>query len=198
MGTAGAVEQRNERVRVSEAEYRRRAAERPDKRWELDCGVLRSKPTMTTPHNWSVRQLYRQLIRQLDASRFDVSMDQGRVRRSASRYYIPDLFVVPMELVRRGLREHPHELEFYREPLPLVVEAWSPSTGAYDIEGKLPHYMERADLEIWYIHPYDRTVRVWRRQPDGTYTESLHRDATIRPHALPGVTIEIAALFDWQ
>lgn len=76
MGTAGAVEQRNERVRVSEAEYRRRAAERPDQRWELDCG--------------------------------------------------------------------------------------------------------------------------WRRQPNGPYTESLHRDGTIQPHALPGVTIDIAALFDWE
>jgi Uma2 family endonuclease len=185
-------------MRVSEAEYKRLAAERPDKRLELHCGVLRSKPTMTTPHNWTARRLTEQLWSQLDRKQFDVVLDQARVRRSASRYYIPDLFVVPMEYVRRAFREQYHELEAYRDPLPLVVEVWSPSTGTYDIESKLPQYMARGDLEIWYIHPYQRTLPTWRRQSDGSYTETLFTEGTIQPVALPDVTIELAPLFELE
>jgi Uma2 family endonuclease len=45
------------------------------------------------------------------------------------------------------------ELELYVEPLPLVVEVWSPSTGQYDVDEKLPEYQRRGDLEIWRFHP---------------------------------------------
>jgi Uma2 family endonuclease len=59
-------------------------------------------------------------------------------------------------------------LEYYEQPLPLVVEVWSPSTGEYDIDSKLPEYQARGDKEIWRLHPYERTVRSWQRQPDGS------------------------------
>jgi Uma2 family endonuclease len=83
----------------------------------------------------------------------------------------------------------------YDQPLPLVVEIWSRSTGEYDITEKLRVYQTRADLEIWLVHPYERTLTAWRRQPDGSYEESLVRDGMIEPQALPGVTIDLAALF---
>ena len=185
-------------MRVSEAEYKRLAAERPDKRLELHCGVLRSKPTMTFEHNWAARRLNEELLRQLSRKEFDVVIDQGRVRRSASRYYIPDLFVVPIELIRRGFEAPTRELEAYRDPLPLVVEVWSPSTGGYDVDSKLPEYQRRGDLEIWRIHPYDRTLIAWRRQPDGSYTETLFTEGSIQPVALPSVTIELAPLFELE
>ena len=77
-----------------------------------------------------------------------------------------------------------------------MVEVWSPSTGDYDVDAKLPVYQQRGDLEIWRIHPYERTLTTWRRQPDGSYEETLHRDGTITPVALPGVTIDLGALLD--
>ena len=60
-------------------------------------------------------------------------------------------------------------LEVYDQPLPLVVEVWSRSTGDYDVEEKLAVYQQRGDLEIWRIHPYERTLTAWRRLPDGSY-----------------------------
>lgn len=138
------------------------------------------------------------LLSQIDHRAFDVVIDQARVRRSATRYYIPDLFVVPMHLVQQGLADHARELEAYREPLPLVVEVWSPSTGSYDVDSKLPQYMERGDLEIWRIHPYERTLIAWRRQPDGSYTETQYTEGTVQPVALPGVAIELNSLFEWE
>jgi Uma2 family endonuclease len=58
---------------------------------------------------------------------------------------------------------HSLELEIYDEPLPLVAEVWSPSTGGYDVLAKLPEYRRRGDTEIWLLHPYERTLTAWRR-----------------------------------
>ena len=84
----------------------------------------------------------------------------------------------------------------FSDPLPLVVEVWSPSTGDYDVDAKLPVYQQRGDLEIWRIHPYERTLTAWRRQPDGSYQETIHREGMVKPAALPGVAIDLGALFD--
>ena len=96
-----------------------------------------------------------------------------------------------MEHGQRGTRT----LEVYEEALPLVVEVWSPSTGAYDVEVKLLEYQRRGDLEIWLIHPYERTLTAWIRQPDGAYAEAIYREGVVRPSALPGVEIDLVSLF---
>lgn len=80
-------------------------------------------------------------------------------------------------------------------PLPLVVEVSSPSTGDYDVDTKLPEYQRRGDLEIWRVHPYDHALTAWRRQPDGSYLEMGHTGGGVRPVALPGVAIDLDALF---
>ena len=98
-----------------------------------------------------------------------------------------------MELVLPQLDQR--TLEVYETPLPLVVEVWSPSTGQYDVETKLLEYQRRSDAEIWLIHPYDRTLRAWQRQPDGSYREVLHTAGAVRPVALPGVVIDLDTLF---
>src|SRR5713101_1769996 len=73
---------------------------------------------------------------------------------------------------------------------------WSPSTGEYDVEGKLKEYQQRGDAEIWRIHPYERTITAWRRQADGRYTEALYRGGTVPVLSLPGVVIDLATLFE--
>ena len=77
-----------------------------------------------------------------------------------------------------------------------MVEVWSRSTGGYDVNAKLPVYMERGDLEIWRIHPYERSLTSWVRQPDGSYQESVYRGGIVSLAALPGVTIDLDELFD--
>lgn len=180
---------------VSERTYRQLAMEDPHGHWELHCGTLRQKPDMTVEHNFITKRLFGRFIQQLDEDQFDVRANMGQVRRSSESYYIPDLFVVPMELVRPN-RRRSDVLEAYYAPLPLVVEVWSPSTGDYDVDTKLPEYQRRGDLEIWRVHPFDRTLIAWRRQPDGSYTETLYTGGAIRPVAVPGVTIDLDTLFD--
>jgi Uma2 family endonuclease len=179
---------------ISEKAFCELALGDPSGHWELHCGVPRQKPGMTAQHDNVLTQLFGSLFTQLDGRQFRVRGNAGHVRTSADRYYIPDVFVLPTELFRA--RQPLRELEVYDSPLPLVVEIWSPSTGDYDIEAKLPQYERRGDLEIWYIHPYDRTLTAWRRQPDGSYVESIYTGGQIQPVALPGVTIGLGALFD--
>ena len=179
---------------VSEATYKQVALEDPSGQWELVCGRLRQKPPMTTEHDGDGRRLAYQLSRQIEIREYSVGQNTGKVRTSTGSFYIPDVTVIPWEY-ERLLREQPGTFEVYEAPLPLVVEIWSPSTGAYDIDAKVPQYQQRGDEEIWRLHPYERTLRSWRRQPDGSYLESLHRGGVVRVEALPGVTIDLDALF---
>ena len=179
---------------VSEQTFRQLALEEPGQ-WELHCGHLRRKPTMTFAHNDVAFELAYRLRQQLDRSRFTVRHGMGHVRRSAENYYIPDVFVVPTDLTRplRGRRD---VLEAYDAPLPLVVEVWSPSTGEYDVDSKLPEYQRHGDLEVWRVHPFDRTLTAWRLQVDSSYVESFYAGGTVQPVALPEVTIDLDTLFD--
>jgi Uma2 family endonuclease len=180
---------------VSEATYLRLVKEDPDNRWELHDGCLMWKPgEMTVEHNEMGYRLVVQFVRQLDEDVYQIRPDSSRTRTEQGSYYIPDLFVVPVALVNR-LKERPGTLEVYREPLPLVIEVWSPSTGRYDVNTKLLEYQRRGDAEVWRIHPYDRTLTAWRKQADGSYIESVHTGGTITPAALPGVTIDLDRLF---
>jgi Uma2 family endonuclease len=182
-------------TRISGETYERLALAEPDRKWELHDGQLREKPAMTSAHNWLAEKLGFMLMSQLDWSIFQVRTDKGRVRRPGTTYYIPDVFVIPTSLVTPLLNLQ-DVLEVYDQPLPLVVEVWSRSTGEYDVEEKLAVYKQRGDLEIWRIHPYERTPTAWHRLPDGSYDETIHHEGVVSPTALPGVEIDLAALFD--
>lgn len=179
---------------VSERTFLELAMEEPGQ-WELHCGNLRRKPTMTAQHNEVASEMYFRLRQQLDRRLFTIRLNMGHVRRTSENYYIPDVFVIPTELVL-PLLPRSDVLEAYDAPLPLVVEVWSRSTGDYDVDSKLPEYMRRGDREIWRIHPYERALTAWRRQADGTYAEFHYTSGSVQPIALPNVTIDLDTLFD--
>jgi Uma2 family endonuclease len=181
---------------ISKATYERVALEDPEGQWELVCGRLRSKPGMATEHNRAAQRLHRQLVLQLDERDYAVSLNASRLRISSGSYYIPDLVVIPDAVQRRLIETRPGRLEIYDEPMPLVVEVWSPSTGDYDVEEKLIEYQRRGDLEIWRIHPYAHTLTIWRRLESGEYERSVHPGGRIPLSYLPGVTIDLDRLFD--
>ncbi|HEY7033688.1 MAG TPA: Uma2 family endonuclease [Thermomicrobiales bacterium] len=160
---------------------------------ELHRGQLREKPSTSESHNIVIWRLVDQLVPQLDRDRYQLRLNMGRVRRGEENYYIPDLYVVPI-VGSDSIRHRPYRLEVFDQPLPLIVEAWSPSTGGYDVDEKLPEYLKRGDREIWRPH-YEFTLTTWRRQSDGEYAMSVHRTGTIEPIALPGVVIDLDALF---
>jgi Uma2 family endonuclease len=179
--------------RISEAEYEQIVLAEPVEKWELVEGRLREKPGMSWDHNQIVALLNHLLRNQLDARQFTVFFET-RVRRSAGTIFMPDVSVIPVDYGRE-LAGRP-VLAIFSQPLPLVIEVWSPSTGDYDVDTKIPEYQQRGDLEIWRIHPYDKTLTTWRRQPDGSYEETVYREGIITLAALPGVTISLADLFD--
>jgi len=181
---------------VSEKTYRQVALEDPDGKWELACGRLRSKPGMTVEHGDTAARVATELILQLDKNEYSVRADHGRLHVSSGSYYIPDVCIIPRPHVDRKRRELPRRLEVYEEPMPLVVEVWSPSTGDYDVEEKLREYQRRGDLEIWRLHPYEQTLIRWLRNADGSYQETLINGGSVQPAHLPGVSIDLEALFE--
>jgi Uma2 family endonuclease len=181
-------------VPVSEKTFEQLVLEDDDARWELVCGRLREKPGMTMEHNSLASRLVALLHPRLPLDAFEVRSNAAHLSRPESTYLIPDVSVIPTAFLtkQRGTME----LETYSEPLPFVAEVWSPSTGEYDIDTKLPEYRARGDLEIWRLHPYEKTLIAWRRQADGSYRESRYgAEATVVLESLPNVVIELGALF---
>ena len=182
-----------ERMAVSYATYERVALEDGDGTWELVCGRLREKQGMTQEHNNRGSRLAAQLFRQLDEDEFQIRLNAPALRVREGTYFVPDVVVIPVSVPTVGARET--SLEMYGQPLPLVVEVWSPSTGQRDLETKVPEYQFRGDQEIWRIHPIERVVTGWRRAADGTYNESDHSTGTVALASVPGVTIDLDRLF---
>lgn len=181
--------------RISEQEYEQIALAEPDQKWELYEGQLRGKPGMGWEHSKILLMLGYLILLQIDQTRFCV-LGESHVRRSPGNIYIPNLVVVPASYEKQFIGR-PGRLAILSDPLPLVVEIWSASTGGYDVNAKIPEYQRRGDLEIWHIHPFERTVTTWRRQADGSYDETVYRSGHIEPVALPGVAIDLAKLFSY-
>jgi Uma2 family endonuclease len=184
-------------MKVSEEAYKQLALEDRHGHWELHSGRLVRKPGMTARQANALESLVRQLVPQLPRGDFAIRPEAGRLRRPEGSYYEADIAVVPRGYVRDVIDHHSTELEVYQRPVPFVAEVWSPSTGTYDMNTKIPGYKERGDAEIWRVHPLRHEVTIWRRQPDGTYSESVVTGGTVELAALPGVQITIDELFEY-
>lgn len=162
---------------------------------ELYDGEVREKPGVSWELDDVAFRLGFLLGLQLDRHQFRIAINDWRVRPAPGSIYLPDLVVAPTAYGKE-FEQQPGRLAIFRDPLPLVVEIWSRSTGGYDVNAKIPEYRRRGDLEIWRIQPYERTITVWRRQPDGSYEETTHREGAVALAHLPGATIDLADLFD--
>lgn len=149
---------------------------------------------MSFSHNNVITELSYFLRHQLAPDQFLVRIEGARLRRDDETVYIPDLVVVRYDQAA-PLMGKPRPLEIYTDPVLLVVEVWSPSTGEIDLREKVPVYQQRGDLEIWHLHPFDRTLTAWRRQSDGSYAQTTYRSGAVEPATIPGVVIALDALF---
>jgi Uma2 family endonuclease len=182
-------------TRIAEHDYLELALNEEDRLWELWDGVLVEKPWMSMRHNAIAFLLGHFLQSQLDWSEYRANVNGDRARISSRSTYIPDVMVIPAAYQQSDERTS-RDVGIYSEPLPLVVEVWSPTTWQYDFATKLHSYRERGDAEIWFIHPFERTLTAWRRQPDGAYTETQYLGGIIPVASLPGITIDFDALLD--
>jgi Uma2 family endonuclease len=181
--------------RISEHEYRELTLTDEGRLMELWDGVPREKPLMSMVHGDVVAYLGIALANQLDRNEFRVNFNEGKLRISERNYFIPDVVVIPAAF-KTSHRDYPRAFNAFAQPMPLVVEVWSHTTGHYDLAVKLHAYRERGDEEIWYIHPEERTLTVWRKQPDGTYLEDTFQGGRVSVVSLPGVTIDLDALLE--
>jgi Uma2 family endonuclease len=179
---------------VSQATFKLVAMEDPNHIWELFDGVLEKKPTMTVPHNRLMARLMSQLVRQLDVDEYEVRVNSGRLNSGTRTYFVPDVYIVPVKLVPLP-GDGDLTLESLEKPMPFVAEVWSPSTGDYDVDRKFPSYQARGDLEIWRLHPYERTLTAWRRRDDGGYDESIQKGGVVHLVGLPSVSVDLDELF---
>jgi Uma2 family endonuclease len=181
------------RVEIGGAEFERISLADPQGQFELYDGRLVERPGMSVGHGNLMMDLGFALRFQLDPDRYNVRIHHARLKRSDRSYYIPDVTVLEAASVR-ALMENPDQLDLYPDPVPFVAEVWSPSTGGYDIDVKIPGYRERGDREIWRVHPYERRVVSWRRQPDGTYAEFVFLGGVVAIPSLPGASIDLDRL----
>ena len=179
---------------VAERTYAAIALEDPDVQWELHKGFLREKPGVSAEHSRLYGELTYLVRRQIDPTEHIVKPNGPRVRSPDGDIYIPDLVVIPTPL-ERSKRHRKGELETYDDPLPLVVEVWSPSTGRRDLIDKIPAFQARGDSEIWRLHPFEQTLTRWIRQPEGSYVEEERSSGVVELAFLPGVRIDLDELF---
>lgn len=179
---------------ISAATYERVALRDPDGQWELHEGQLREKPGMSVEHNQLMSELVFLLADQLERWANPVRSNSVRLRINERNFALPDVLVISAvaEQAPGGLRER---LEVYSHPVPLVAEIWCPLAGSDYVSEKLAGYQQRGDQEIWRLHPYDRALTAWRRQPDGNSIESIYQGGAVEPEQLPGVVIDLDALF---
>jgi Uma2 family endonuclease len=166
----------------------------PGSKLEMLDGEWREKPTMTIPHNLAQVRLVRQLVPQIDFDRFDLRIDNVHLARPNSTFFIPDVCILDSP-GNRAIGETMAGLETITVPCLLVAEIWSPTTGAFDLSQKIPEYIARGDREIWLLHPYDLTLTAWRQQPDGQYEKSTYQGGNVELMSIPGIVIDLAALF---
>ncbi|MFN8590597.1 MAG: Uma2 family endonuclease [Thermomicrobiales bacterium] len=181
-------------TRLSDEEYQALALSDPDHNWELWDGVLVEKPLMSMKHDNVAFYLGLELAKQLDRSVFRVNVNGGKTRFPRT-FFIPDVVVIPATY-QLPYEDDPRSFNAFAEPLPFVAEVWSRSTGDYDMAAKLPIYRDRGDHEIWFIHPYERTLTTWRIRPEGGYREDAYRGGVVAVESLPAVSIDFDALLD--
>lgn len=179
---------------ISEELFLRLAFEDPNNQWELRDGLLVEKPGMSYRHGDQSFELAHLIRLQVDPDQYRIRVNHGHLRKASGTYLIPDVCVIPTSILGPEI-DRSDVLEVYEDPLPFVVEVWSPSTGIYDFETKIPEYRARGDLGIWRVHPFERSVTMWRRRPDGEYDLTVVTGGIVALHAL-SVNVDLDALFN--
>jgi Uma2 family endonuclease len=181
-------------VTLSREQFEQLVLDDPDRPWEIIRGQLREKPAMSFAHNDGASELGYLLRSQLDRRDYLVRVNLSRLFNPLDTYVIPDVVVIPVPITA-WCRKRPLSVEIYPDPVPLLAEFLSPSTGKYDVEGKLEAYKERGDREIWIFDPDNRFLTAWRRREDGGYDSLVIHEGNLSPIALPWVVISLDDVF---
>ena len=161
----------------------------PDARVELIEGEIIDMAPLGNDHQSIVDQLNRTLV--LAVGRAAIVRTQGSIRLSQWSEPEPDLVLLkPRPDFYRGA-----EFAFGTDSL-LVIEV-SDTTLKYDRDIKVPLYARHGVPEVWVVDVNGNALLVYGDLRDGQYERHvvLERPATVLVTHLPGVTLDVGALF---
>lgn len=162
-------------------------------REELINGIayIREPPAPSRSHQEVAGELYHQVKLALEGKScrayiapFDVRLPKGAEADDCVDTVVqPDVLIVSdlNKLDERGMRGAPD----------WIAEVLSPTTASHDQIIKLPLYERTGVLEVWLIHPSDRTLTVYRLE-GGRYgpPDILELKGRTAIGAIPGVSID--------
>lgn len=164
-----------------------------DERDELIDGIayVREPPAPSRFHQELVAELHFQIRLALEGKScrvyfapFDVRLPKsGEADDRIDTVVQPDALIVRdlKKLDERGMRGAPD----------WIAEVLSPGTASHDQIVKLPIYERAGVLEVWLVHPTDRTVTIYRLE-GGRYGRPiiLELQGRMAITAIPGVSID--------
>jgi Uma2 family endonuclease len=160
----------------------------PDARVELIEGEIIDMAPIGKDHQSIVDQLNRTFVRAVGDNA--IVRVQGSVRLSQWSEPQPDLVLLaPRPDFYRG--------EFALGTDTLLVIEVSDTTLRYDRDVKVPLYARHGVPEVWIVDVQNDALLVYGDLRDAKYARhaALERPASAPVNQLPGVTIELAALF---
>lgn len=166
---------------------------RDDERYELIDGIayVKEPPAPSRCHQELVGALHLQVGLALEGKRwrayiapFDVRLPKaGEADDLIDTVVQPDVLIVcdPGKLDQRGMRGAPD----------WIAEVLSPATARHDRVVKIPVYERAGVLEVWLVHPIERTLTLYRLE-NGRYGRPIALELKGRTpiSAIPGVSID--------
>jgi Uma2 family endonuclease len=180
-----------QRHRITVHDYHRMAEAgvlAPDARVELIEGEIIDMAPIGKSHQSIVDQLTRALVRAVGEGA--IVRVQGSVRLSQWSEPQPDLVLLaPRADFYRG--------EFALGTDTLLVVEVSDTTLRYDRDVKVPLYARHGVPEVWIVDVQNDALLVYGDFRDGKYERhvALDRPASVPVTLLPGITLDVAALF---
>jgi Uma2 family endonuclease len=157
---------------------------------EVVNGEIQKMPPNKWNHARTVEQLAQLLRAQLDPEKTDVvtTVFGLVIRQQPLTTRVPDLAVFQKSRIV--------ELDGYIHSAPeLIVEVLSPANTRPERESKLKDYESLGVPEVWVVSPEARTCEVLLLKDGRLQTTAVSREGQLRPSHLPGVAIDITAIW---
>ena len=161
-----------------------------DRLLEFTDGRLEVLPMPTDRHQAILQFLFLACLSVVEGTGGVVRFAPLRLRIGTAKFREPDLL-----LVRDA--QDPRRANAYWSGADLVMEVVSPDGGDRDRRQKRTDYAEAAISEYWIVDPLEDTVTVLVLEGD-SYAEyaTFHRGDRARSVCLPGLGVDVAAVFD--
>jgi Uma2 family endonuclease len=157
--------------------------------YELIDGEIHVSAAPGEPHFWVSRRLIRLLLP------YDEDLRLGWLYWAPIEIHLPNGDAVQPDVIYYGRDRPPRRPGPHLEGVPdLIAEVASPSTRQLDQGRKLASYESAGALEYWLADPERREFRALTLC-DGTYRPIPRRGSTVSSLVLPGLEIDVDALF---